>query len=346
MPKVPENRPKERSGVNAAQSLFESSGYVFQEVDLRNDYGKDAYVDLVDGQEVTGACVALQIKSGVSYRRPCGYGIPLDSEHLSVWKGSTLPVAGIVHDPEDGELYWCNITSFLQQLEGDPPSYIPVNKTSHLNSKTLHSAFKEEMLRVAKHMSVGPSLLQLCSKSDAIQVGALSDCFAVARSDIRALIVVRYLITLLNEEPLRHALWLLASAAINPLETQKLSEWIPEGNRPVLKPHLRWTAEELVRMFSLYRWEEWQRDCPGRDLFILLNQDPCIESKLESVAITLLDSGKDEAAFAALYLAVYGAEDGEQMYWDIVSRTPEFRSLEFSAEVEAILAECGQVSMY
>lgn len=346
MPKVSENRRKERSGVNAVQSLFESSGYVFQEVDLRNDYGKDAYVDLVDGQEVTGTCVALQIKSGVSYRRPCGYGIPLDSEHLSVWRGSTLPIAGIVHDPQDGELYWCNITSFLQQLEGDPPSYIPVNNTSHLNSRTLHSTFKEEMLRVAKHMSVGPSILQLCSKSDAIQIGALSDCFAVARSDIRSLIVVRYLITLLDDEPLRHALWLLASAAINSEKIKKASEWIPESTRLVLKPYFCWKTEELVQMFSLYCWEEWQRDRPGRDLFILLNQDPCIESKLESVAITLLDSGKDEAAFAALYLAVYGAENGEQRYWDIVSRTPEFRRLKLSAEVEAILADCGHVSMY
>jgi hypothetical protein len=202
------------------------------------------------------------------------------------------------------------------------------------------------MLRVAKHMSVGSSLLQLCSKSDAIQVGALSDCFAAARSDIRALIVVRYLISLLNEDPLRHALWLLASAAISPLETKKSSEWIPEGDRPVLKSHLCWKMEELVQMFSVYCWEEWQRDRPGRDLFILLNQDPHIESKLESVAITLLHSGKDEAAFAALYLAIYCADDGDRRYWDIVSRTPEFRKLQLSAEVEAILAECGQVSMY
>jgi hypothetical protein len=41
-------QPKtERAGVNAVQALFDKCGYVFQPVALDNDFGKDAYVDLV-----------------------------------------------------------------------------------------------------------------------------------------------------------------------------------------------------------------------------------------------------------------------------------------------------------
>jgi hypothetical protein len=45
--KVSKNRPTERKGVNAARSLFEAAGCLFQEVDTRNDFGKDAYVDIL-----------------------------------------------------------------------------------------------------------------------------------------------------------------------------------------------------------------------------------------------------------------------------------------------------------
>ena len=91
------NRRTERAGVNETRAFFEACDCVFQEVDLGNDYGKDAYVDLVDGQEVTGHCVALQIKSGASFRTARGYAIPVEG-HEEVWRMSSLPVAGIVYD--------------------------------------------------------------------------------------------------------------------------------------------------------------------------------------------------------------------------------------------------------
>ncbi len=79
-PKIPPHRSTAKAGVNAARTLFESFNYVFQEVELGNDFGKDAYVDLVNGREVTGICIALQIKSGDSFRREEGYAFPI-GEH-------------------------------------------------------------------------------------------------------------------------------------------------------------------------------------------------------------------------------------------------------------------------
>ena len=98
------NRAKERAAVNAARSFFEANGCVFQEVDQGNDYGKDAYVDLVDGDKVSGHCIALQIKGGKKYKRANGYVIPIESHEL-VWRQSPLPIAGIVFDSESKTLY-------------------------------------------------------------------------------------------------------------------------------------------------------------------------------------------------------------------------------------------------
>src|SRR5688572_3467920 len=110
--KLRRNRRVERAGVNAAQALFESHDWIFQPVELGNDYGKDAYVDVPRGEQVTGICAALQIKSGDSYRSSAGYRIPIEN-HERAWRESPLPMMGIVHDPADGQLYWCNISTFL-----------------------------------------------------------------------------------------------------------------------------------------------------------------------------------------------------------------------------------------
>ena len=48
---VPRSRITAREGVNAAQSLFDACGCVFQEVAQQNDFGKDAYVDLEKKEE-------------------------------------------------------------------------------------------------------------------------------------------------------------------------------------------------------------------------------------------------------------------------------------------------------
>lgn len=189
-PLVPPNRPIGRAGVNACRSLFERCGYIFQEVELGNDFGKDAYVDLVEGREVTGACIALQIKSGESFRRRDGYSIPI-ADHYSVWRQSSIPVAGIVYDPAEDRLYWCNISEHLESAGGDAPKAIPIGKDQFLDETTLETRFKREMARWIDRRSVASSLLQLCSESEKLQISAIYDCFGAGRSEPRFLILLR-----------------------------------------------------------------------------------------------------------------------------------------------------------
>jgi hypothetical protein len=198
------NRRTERAGINETRAFFEDCDYVFQEVDLGNDYGKDAYVDLVDGQEITGLCVALQIKSGVSFRRASGYAIPIEG-HAEVWRRSSLPIAGIVYDPESNALYWCDITTFLSEHAKDLPSDIPVSRVNVLTKETLETVFKPLFRRLARERTVGQAVLRLCANREDIQAGALVDCFGAGRSDARVFILLRYLLALLKDEPLRMA---------------------------------------------------------------------------------------------------------------------------------------------
>jgi hypothetical protein len=142
--KLRKNRPTERAGVNASQTLFEKHNWVFQPIDLGNDYGKDAYADAPEGDTVTGLCATLQIKSGPSFRRADGYAIPIEG-HEKVWRDSPLPVMGIVHDPDVPALYWCNISEFLQAHPKDLPAAVPMSKADVLDDTTLGTAFLDSV---------------------------------------------------------------------------------------------------------------------------------------------------------------------------------------------------------
>src|SRR5262245_20614336 len=125
--KLRRNRVVEREAVNATRAFFESNRCVFQEIDGSNDYGKDAYVDLPQGEVVSGLCAALQIKGGRSFRRAKGnYAIPVTASHAKLWLSSTVPVIGIVYDPDDRQLRWVNLSVLLRSRNGSAAGSVAV----------------------------------------------------------------------------------------------------------------------------------------------------------------------------------------------------------------------------
>lgn len=105
-----------RDGVNFVQGLVERQNSTFQEIDLHNDLGNDAYVEFVVEENATGCCVALQIKSGASYRSLSGrYAFQSDSDHFEYWASHTLPVFAVIFDPERKKAVWVDITDHLRK---------------------------------------------------------------------------------------------------------------------------------------------------------------------------------------------------------------------------------------
>jgi hypothetical protein len=105
-----------REGINFVRTLVERHNCTFQEIDLQNDLGNDAYVEFVIEESATGCCVALQIKSGSSYRAAGGrYGFQADRDHFEYWASHTLPVLAIIVDPEAGTAAWADITDHLRR---------------------------------------------------------------------------------------------------------------------------------------------------------------------------------------------------------------------------------------
>ncbi|MYV97576.1 DUF4365 domain-containing protein [Streptomyces sp. SID3343] len=73
------------------------------------DYGIDAHAEVVDGEDVRGRLLALQIKSGASWFKdtgPGGWWFRPDAEHVAYWLNHSLPVAVVLYHPETQRCHW------------------------------------------------------------------------------------------------------------------------------------------------------------------------------------------------------------------------------------------------
>ena len=341
------NRKTETSATNAARTLFESSGFVFQEVDLANDYGKDAYIDTTKEGGLTGLCIGVQIKGGKSCRRPCGYGIRIDKSHERVWRNSSVPIGGIVFDPEDGKLYWCNISKYLlDRSTKNVGSYIPVPRENVLTETTLRTEFAESFELFGKQSLIGQSLLKMFSQSRRDQMGALVDCFALGRSDYRLFVALRHVMFSFNGVTFQTAIHLLAHTTPHPDIVWDTHNWIPDEVCKKVVPHFRWTVDELIRLVGAASWSEWTRTGVGESIYMLVKEDPDFVTKMERAAVRALHSRQRKAAFIAMYLTIYETDDSNRKYEQFLSRDSRFGDFSISPEIEECLAEHGGLPLF
>jgi hypothetical protein len=142
-----------RAGVNWTKFLVEKNNDIFQEIDLENDVGNDAYIEFVINEETTGCCIASQIKTGKSYINASGeYFFQSDKEHFEYWNSHLLPICALVHNPENNTTKWIDITKYLDEnshvIENGPYSL----KCGNELSERTFDEFKNHFLGYSKKM--------------------------------------------------------------------------------------------------------------------------------------------------------------------------------------------------
>lgn len=169
----PLSQATSREGVNFVRSLVERANCIFHEIDLGNDLGIDAYLEFIVDENATGCCVAVQVKSGTSYRTATGrYALRTDPRHLAYWNSHTLPIFGIVFDPERRKAFWVDITAYIKLNPGiieNGPYLIEVPDSQGLAEETF-DAFREYCLnyreQYSREANFGRALELLSSRSD------------------------------------------------------------------------------------------------------------------------------------------------------------------------------------
>ncbi len=99
----------EREGVNYVRTIVEANNSIFKEMAQQHDYGHDAFVLLVEGEQVVPKEIAMQIKSGASYCTPTTCKIPATNSQLTFWAGHDLVTLGVVYDPNEKAAYWVDL---------------------------------------------------------------------------------------------------------------------------------------------------------------------------------------------------------------------------------------------
>lgn len=326
-----------RVGVRTAGLFFERHACRFQEIDQQQDIGKDAYVDLGDKAGITPLCVALQIKSGGKYRTRKGdYVVPVE-HHADLWKRSTVPVFGIVYDPDDSELRWVDLTGYLRAHPDQEGGNVPVSGRQILDEVTLRGAFTNA---VRSYVSRGTTDLVLNLLSpDPFQTGAMYDAWALSRSDAKYLLLLRRFLMDLHPEATRRSIWLLSHVGLHPNIFFNKDTWIkPEAER-LLLPSFRWSPEELAHMLRAVDHSDYGQGTLGECLDVLLYEDPNIVRKLH-LAITLLLKDTDHTqAVRAATLALAHSKHQKNELALLTSDFPALMEHEWFQEIAVDLEE-------
>lgn len=112
MSSVPTRKPSARG---ASVGVTRTQLYVQEELDWlfreqpTEDYGIDAHVEVVDGEDVRGRLLALQIKSGESwFDQPTagGWWYRPDEDHVTYWTHHSLPVVVVLYNPSTKLCHW------------------------------------------------------------------------------------------------------------------------------------------------------------------------------------------------------------------------------------------------
>jgi hypothetical protein len=343
----PPERIMSREGINAAQAFFDRNGSVFHEIPQQHDFGKDGYLDFGERGIITHLCAALQVKSGPSHRKPNGdYFVPVD-DHAEDWRNSTVPVFGLVYDPDDRQIRWADATGYLRRNPDQEKGRIPVPRASVLDEISLRTDFKAALTRYAAGGFGGLMLNLLTSR---LQTDAVYDAWALGRFDAKYLLILRRLVMDLEAEPLRRAIFLLSHAGTHPnilWNTDKeKGNWIRPEILAGLVPSFLWSPEEVAKMIRAVDYSDWGYHTLGECLDVLFFEDPNIEAKLHIAVKLLLPDPVEEYAIRAASLALSHSKDQPKRLSLLAQDYPILTTHEWFEGVSAEVAASGHYSIY
>jgi len=334
-----------QKAVNTFQAFCLDQGWVFTETPEQTDFGKDGYLDFSKDGRLTGQCIALQVKGGVSFHRRDSYVIPADRRRRTFWRESSIPVFGIVWDPVGGGLYWTDLTGTLRNKGLDATLQIPA--TNRIDTGDL-ADFLDAMWR----STTGPSVAHAFGSDDAdLQEAAAYDCFGLGRADPTYLVLLRRVMFGLHPTALDQAIQALNYCSHNGDNAYR-SNWMSEDNRTAVRNHFLWTIDEAVELLDRTPDEEGFERATFSSCIYWLIVGPHLDNpshyvKLaEAATLRAAATGRERAAKWGLVLRVYWAgTEGPQVFDRLLRAEPSLGQSELVGLIAQGLTDHGYISL-
>lgn len=306
------SRARGRAGYRRLEAVLEAENLVVQRVETENDIGRDAFVDIVAGTDVTGGVICVQVKSGPSYCWSGQWVVPGEPADFTLWRESTVPVFGVVHDPAEDALRWVDLSKaaesalddFLSPVVMGPfgKSAVPVPEVNRLDRDV--PSFIAAAQTALRRLSGSHVAALLADDLSAVET-AIADAFAVGRHDPDALLLLAALFHRLPQELRRYAVGTLAMATAHPDIFWSKDNWIPDSTSHVLRQRVRWTDADVVELLNEIDDNGFQRGTIGQSVYHVLDLDRSFESRLPRIALNraLTDDVRRWAVVLFLYRA-------------------------------------------
>lgn len=304
------SRAQGKAGYRRLEAVLEAANIVVQRVETENDIGRDAFVDIVHGTDVTGGVICAQVKSGQSFFHNNQWVIPGKPADFTLWRDSTVPVFGVVHDPHSDSLRWVDLShaaalaldGYLSPVVagpyGNPAIPVPDDNRLDLNLGPFLAAAETALRR--RGGSHAAALLS--DDVETVQTG-IADTFAVGRHDPTAFLLLASLVQRLPKDTRRFAIATLALTTSHPDVFWTRDNWIPREVSAALRQRISWTESDIVALLTEIDEDGIQRGSIGQTIYHVLDIDRDIQSKLPAVALnrTVPDEVRLWAAAILLY---------------------------------------------
>lgn len=135
MPKHLKTNKVSKEGINFIKTIVEKANCIFNETPQQNNLGIDTQIELIKNEIPTTSIIAVQIKSGNSYKINNYYYIPVEN-HYEYWKDYSLDVIGIVYNPKAKKAYWIDVKKYFENNGKVSKIYIYPNRINEFNIST------------------------------------------------------------------------------------------------------------------------------------------------------------------------------------------------------------------
>jgi len=140
----------ELKGLDRISTVVHEMRCLFREI-TKDDFGIDGEIEIVvpkvDGKgfETIGGIIKVQSKSGATYVKgntASEFFTPVEESDLKYWYNATFPVIFIVYHPEDDQLYWKDVRTYVRSTPNvwQKPYRITFNKATDVFSAAAYDA--------------------------------------------------------------------------------------------------------------------------------------------------------------------------------------------------------------